>query len=283
MFSKSAAAMSSDVERLGPRPLPLHALAAWRAGVLAELTASGFPGLGDPTLESKIAEIRGGQAHALALAHAVRRTTEARWRTFWQGVDSYRTHPFRRALPDRAIVATIGETTLLRAGDAAVGPPVIAIPSLVNGSEVLDLTPSRSLVGGLADAGFSAYLVDWGAPGANARSLTFHAYVETRLAPLADAVIAETGRRPLLVGYCMGGLLATALAATRGKDVAGLALLATPWDFRAPEPSAAARLAGLAPAFEAAAAATGALPFDVLQILFFTAHFKKKDLCVVSK
>lgn len=261
--------MSSEVERLGPRPLPLHALAAWRAGVLAHLTASGFRGLGDPALERAVAKLRSDQGATEALADAVRRTTEARWRTFWQGVDAYRAHPFRRAQPDRGVVATVGGTTLFRAGDPAGGPPVIAVPSLVNGSEVLDLTPSRSLIEGLADAGFAAYLVDWGEPGENARALTFDAYVQKRLSLLLDAVVAETGKRPLLVGYCMGGLLATALAASRRADVAGLALLATPWDFHAPAPEAAAHVAGLAPAFEAAAAVNGALPFDVLQILFF--------------
>ena len=48
-----------------------------------------------------------------------------------------------------------------------------------------------------------------------------------------DAALHLTGRRPVLLGYCMGGLVACALAQTRGDDLAGLALLATPWDFRA--------------------------------------------------
>ena len=37
----------------------------------------------------------------------------------------------------------------------------------------------------------------------------------------------------MLLGYCLGGLLACALAAARQHDLAGLALLATPWDFHA--------------------------------------------------
>ena len=37
----------------------------------------------------------------------------------------------------------------------------------------------------------------------------------------------------MLIGYCLGGLLAPGLAAVAQRDLAGLALLATPWDFHA--------------------------------------------------
>ena len=48
-----------------------------------------------------------------------------------------------------------------------------------------------------------------------------------------DAAIEAVGQRPVLIGYCLGGLLAAGLAASRQRDLAGLALLATPWDFHA--------------------------------------------------
>src|SRR3546814_8401308 len=66
----------------------------------------------------------------------------------------------------------------------------------------------------------------------------------------------------------MGGLLALALAQRRQGDLAGLVLMATPWDFHADNAPqgrlAAASLPLLAPLLEIA----GELPVDLLQTLF---------------
>jgi poly(3-hydroxyalkanoate) synthetase len=78
----------------------------------------------------------------------------------------------------------------------------------------------------------------------------------------------------VLVGYCMGGLLALAAALRRpakgGEGVAALGLLATPWDFHAtPEDMArASAAAALLPGLEPVLEATGTLPVDVIQTLF---------------
>ena len=76
------------------------------------------------------------------------------------------------------------------------------------------------------------------------------------------------GRKPFLLGYCMGGLLALALAARRQCDVSGMALLATPWDFHADGPEqgrlAAATLPAMAPLLEL----LGEMPVDAIQALF---------------
>ena len=74
----------------------------------------------------------------------------------------------------------------------------------------------------------------------------------------------------MLVGYCMGGLLALAAALRRPDRVAALGLLATPWDFHAsPEDAARSRsAAALLPALEPLMQATGTLPVDVIQALF---------------
>src|SRR3546814_11288550 len=66
----------------------------------------------------------------------------------------------------------------------------------------------------------------------------------------------------------MGGLLALGLALRRQSDLAGLALLATPWDFHAENAPqgrmAAAALPLIAPLLEVA----GEMPVDLLQGLF---------------
>ncbi len=73
-----------------------------------------------------------------------------------------------------------------------------------------------------------------------------------------------------ILGYCMGGLLAMALAVRRQTDIDRLALLAAPWDFHAPNPVTALRLAQFAAACEPLLAVHGALPVDVIQMLFFS-------------
>src|SRR5690606_25917063 len=105
------------------------------------------------------------------------------------------------------------------------------------------LSARASLMRWLAGQGFRPYLVDWGAPGAEERQFDLTAYVAARLEPALDAALAASGRKPAVIGYCMGGLLALALALRRAPDIAGLACLATPWDFHA-ERADQARLLG---------------------------------------
>src|ERR1700730_4674506 len=71
-----------------------------------------------------------------------------------------------------------------------------------------------------------------------------------------------------VLGYCMGGLLALALAQRRKREVASLALLATPWDFHAEQVEQARVLGGLAGLLDPTFAALGELPVDMLQALF---------------
>ena len=66
----------------------------------------------------------------------------------------------------------------------------------------------------------------------------------------------------------MGGLLALALAARRAGDLAGVAFLATPWDFHAERPEQARLLGAAASLFEPVMAALGELPVDLIQLLF---------------
>jgi polyhydroxyalkanoate synthase len=188
------------------------------------------------------------------------------------GILRYRRHPYRRDLPEPPVLWRAGTTRLLDYGaaDARDGFPVLVVPSLINRGYILDLSKHRSLLRWLAGQGLRPFLVDWGRPGAEERNFTLTDYIAGRLEAALDAVRAETGRRPAVIGYCMGGLLALALALRRQDDVSGLALLATPWDFHAGAESGAqgallaAALPGLAPLLEAA----GELPLDVIQALF---------------
>ncbi|MGI4978521.1 MAG: alpha/beta fold hydrolase [Janthinobacterium lividum] len=186
------------------------------------------------------------------------------------GIAAYRRHPFRREMPDPACVWQEGGTRLLDYGvPGAGGVAVLFVPSLVNRAQVLDLMPGRSLLRWLAAQGVRPLLLDWGWPGEVERRFTLTDYVAGRL----ERAVVALGERVILAGYCMGGLLCTALAQRRPELVAALALLATPWDFHAADagtgpswtPDAVVRALAL---LEPSMAVTGALGVDALQMLF---------------
>lgn len=153
-----------------------------------------------------------------------------RSRALLGAVLAYRSHPFHRPEPALETVHVEGTSRVL-APACADGPPVLVIPSLINRWYVLDLLPGRSLVEYLAGAGLSPHVVDWGAPGPLERDFDLTGYVAGRLEGALDAVLERTGSKPALLGYCMGGLLALALAQRRQDDLSSLVLMATPWDF----------------------------------------------------
>lgn len=202
-----------------------------------------------------------------AVERAVGREVRRRLDALVTGITRYRQHPYRRTLADPPAVWADGTTRLLDfGGDAA--RPLLVIPSLVNRGYILDLTAERSLMRHLAGR-FRPFLIDWGRPGAAERTLDLTGYVAGRIAASLDHVRAATGRSPVVVGYCMGGLLAAALAVLRPADVTGLALLATPWDFHADRPELARALARGAALWMPLVDQIGELPVDGLQSLFF--------------
>ena len=263
---------------LAPRPLPLHlamAFATWTSSITAWpgsrsgwLASNGDPAAARSAL-GKALESVPAEAFARALSDEAARRAEA----LLAGLEAYRRHPYRRALQDPPSIWAEGASRLLDYGQcgagAAGGRPVLVVPSLVNRGYVLDLSEGQSLLRWLAARGLRPMLVDWGRPGAEERGLGLDDLIAGRLARALDAVRAATGVAPLVLGYCMGGLLALALAALRPRDVAGLALLATPWDFHAGgEAAQARRLAASVLPFWPLFDALGEMPVDAIQALF---------------
>jgi polyhydroxyalkanoate synthase len=107
----------------------------------------------------------------------------------------------------------------------------LAIPSLINRAYVLDLAPKTSLLGFLSENGIRPFLLDWGVGVAPEELRSLEGAIVERMEPALSFVQRMTRVKPFVMGYCMGGTLATALACLAPKQVAGLALLATPWDF----------------------------------------------------
>lgn len=173
------------------------------------------------------------------------------------GVRTYQEHRAARPALSGRPVARVGSTSLLAMGGE--GPPIILVPSLINGPEVLDLAEDVSLVRHLAEAGFAPHLVVWGRPDAAERAMDVAALVEQRLLPL----LAALDRPAPLVGYCLGGTIALAAAALRPPPA--VALIATPWRFGGYPDDRRAALAALWESIRPGAEASGLVPVELLQ------------------
>jgi len=188
------------------------------------------------------------------------------------GIAAYRRHPYARALADPPVVWVEGGSRLLDYGatapDRAAGPVLLVVPSLINRAYVLDLMEEASFLRWLAARGMRPLLLDWGWPGEAERRFGLTDVIAGRLERALVAAAAIAGERVVMVGYCMGGLLALASALRRPELVRAFAALATPWDFHAGDPARARVAASLLPLFEPLMAFHDALPVDALQVLF---------------
>jgi len=277
MTQRSTRTDQEKPRRLGPRPLPLHLMtAAWTCltsfGALPLLKHGSLPW--KPELQADAAALMAELARveparfAGALNDEVRRLLDQ----LAAGIQAYRRHPYRRSLGTPPAIWSEGTTRLVDYGaDGADGLPILVVPSLINRAYVLDLSQRRSLLRWLAERGFRPFLVDWDRPGDVERGFSLSDYIAGRLETALDAVLARTGRRPAVLGYCMGGLLATALAQRRQHDLSGLVLLATPWDFHAGARFRFNQIMPLmAPGLAASLEVWRELPTDILQTLFFS-------------
>ena len=260
--------------RQGPRPLALHLTMALTVlltspGGLPFLKSGSLPW--KPPLRGRALELARladsvGGATSKAFARAVDRETRRRLDLFFTGVERYRHHPYRRELVDPPVLWSEGGSRLLDFGGE--GRPVLFVPSLVNRAYVLDLSAKRSLMRWLATQGLRPLLLDWGMPGALERRYTLTDYVAGRLERALDAAIDVVGRPMPAVGYCMGGMLAASLALRRRRDIDGLVLMATPWDFSGGEAGNARAASALISVFGPALDTWGEMPVDVLQSMF---------------
>jgi polyhydroxyalkanoate synthase len=215
-----------------------------------------------------------------AVARALDGAVVAAARQFADGIEAYRHHAYSRADEEARVVWRAGGTTLIDHGAApdgarldgerAAGVPALFVPSLVNRGWVLDLVPGHGMLSWLAGRGVHPYRVEWGAPGDGERAFDIARYVGERLEPALAEVARRSGRRPLLVGYCMGGLLALAAAIRRPDMIGGLALLAAPWDFHAENAERSAAIGTFYRLARPLLGALGEFPVDAIQALFAT-------------
>lgn len=176
------------------------------------------------------------------------------------GLAAYQAAKRPAPLAPKPAIASAGRATLRDYGGH--GRPVVFIPSLINPPRVLDLARGNSLLRWLARQGVRPMLVDWGAPGPEARDEDVSAHVERLLLPL----LRTLKRPPVLVGYCLGGTMAIAAAAA--SDTAGLVTIAAPWHFSGYAPSLES-FSALWEQAQPTCEKLGLVPMEVLQAGFW--------------
>lgn len=120
----------------------------------------------------------------------------------------------------------------VRATPATKRTPIVLVLPLINRAYILDLRPGASFVEHLLAEGHDVYLLDWGIWAAEDRNIDVTALV-TRYIPRAVREAARVSGAPVTVlGYCIGGALATCYVALHPEDpVRNLVLFTTPIDF----------------------------------------------------
>jgi len=110
--------------------------------------------------------------------------------------------------------------------------PVLLVPSLINRFYILDIKDGLSAVQALLDAGHAVYIVDWGEPTDDETDLDLGDYAVGRLRELLRATVADAGAdKAHVFGQCLGGTMATILAAVDPSLFASLGNLTAPISF----------------------------------------------------
>src|SRR6478735_192715 len=120
----------------------------------------------------------------------------------------------------------------LRSEPATHRTPIFLVLPLINRSYILDLRPGASFVEFLLGQGYDVFLIDWGTPADEDQALDVTTLVTRYLPRAATAIQRASGAEKMTVlGYCIGGTLATCFAALHPEITRNLVLLTAPLDF----------------------------------------------------
>lgn len=255
--------MTLPGNRTGPRPLALHmatAAAVWGGAAAAAAAGPASAFLWHRDLADELAR------HTVD-PEAVREAALQRLLDFEAAIARYCAHPFRRGARTEPVLARRGAARLISYGEGE--RTALIVPSLVNRYHVCDLAGRRSFARWLAARGWRVLLVDWGQPGERERRFDCSDYIRDVLEPFAREAARVSQRPPVVIGYCMGGLLALAMVLRARTAFSRLALLAVPWDFHGGGSAQARRLAFAGSTFADLLAESGEMSVDALQTCFY--------------
>lgn len=111
--------------------------------------------------------------------------------------------------------------------------PLLLVFALMNRPYILDLRPGHSFVEFMVNRGYDVYLLDWGCPGPEDKSLKFDDYAMEYMPRAIRKVKSISGSEEFsLLGWCIGAILTTIYASMRPDEgLRNLLLLTAPLDF----------------------------------------------------
>ncbi|MEH7275150.1 alpha/beta fold hydrolase [Neobacillus vireti] len=112
------------------------------------------------------------------------------------------------------------------------GIPLFFVYSLFNKPYILDIAPKVSVMEGLTNRGYDVYLLDWGTPGYEDKNIGLDTYIQKYLRQAVRRAIRHSGADELtLVGYCLGGTIASIYASIAEEPIKNLIAATVPIDF----------------------------------------------------
>lgn len=112
------------------------------------------------------------------------------------------------------------------------GIPLFFVYSLFNKPYILDIAPKASVIEGLTNRGYDVYLLDWGTPGYEDKNIGLDTYIEKYLRTAVKRAIRHSGAEEItVVGYCLGGTIASIYASITEEPIKNLIVATVPIDF----------------------------------------------------
>jgi class III poly(R)-hydroxyalkanoic acid synthase PhaC subunit len=110
--------------------------------------------------------------------------------------------------------------------------PLFFVYSLFNKPYILDFAPKASVIEGLTNHGYDVYLLDWGTPGYEDKNIGIDTYIEKYLRTAVKRAIRHSGAEEItIVGYCLGGTIASIYASIAEEPIKNLIVATVPIDF----------------------------------------------------
>lgn len=110
--------------------------------------------------------------------------------------------------------------------------PLFLVYSLVNQPFILDMAPGNSMIESFTENGFDVYLLDFGIPGYEDQDITASDYVVNYIQKGVKRALRHSDAKAItIIGYCLGGTLATMYAAIAEEPIKNLILSVSPVDF----------------------------------------------------
>lgn len=134
-----------------------------------------------------------------------------------KGLEYLSTPPPAVGLTPRTLLHRRGTVSLYHyhaTSDEIYRVPLLFVMATTNKAAIFDLAKGQSLIEFLLARGYDVYVIDWNAPTREESHLKFEHYVLDFIPDCIRRVQQDSGVDDVtLVGYCMGGVLATLYAA----------------------------------------------------------------------